>query len=192
MGGLSKCSPWVKKLFGRFPCPSSSLEKRGRPTTNVSSHSQQSHQSLSMQRCSITPFLEFMSFPHKIVNHDNLFPPSCPQALRDEVGRIIHEMLTNKNEVVDVYNKRLSALTRKMGMSVQSQIDIGDVFKVVKMDNYPLLRREILRFNTIMPSTVSCERCFSVIKHTIHINMNAETFIENVTNKLNGLYTKQL
>ena len=59
-----------------------------------------------------------------------------------------------------------------------------------------MLWRELTRANTIIPTTVSCEQSFSVVKHATHVNMKPATFMTNATNKylknqeLNGYENK--
>ena len=86
--------------------------------------------------------------------------------------------------MVDVNNERVRELTKKVGITVLTPISLCDVFKVIKRDEFPLLWKEMVVMNTIMPTTVSCEQSFSVLKHSAHINMNDETFKANVINKL--------
>ena len=63
-------------------------------------------------------------------------------------------------------------------------ISLTDVFSVLDSHSFPLLWKEFLKATTIMPTTVSCEQSFSVIKHAKHDNMKPESFIANATNKL--------
>ena len=69
-------------------------------------------------------------------------------------------------------------------MTVETQMNLDDVFRVVERSKYPLLWNEVIRINTIVPTSVSCERCFSVIKHSYHNNMKSNTLIAHVMNKL--------
>ena len=78
-------------------------------------------------------------------------------------------------------------------MTIETQINLDEVFRVVERNRYPLLWNETIKINTIVPTTVSCERCFSVIKQSFHTNMKSDTLIANVMNKLHeGPKKKQL
>ena len=177
---------WLKRCLDvRFPCPSTSLDMKGRQPTNarLASHFNQASRT---PLCSVLPLVQFFTFPHNIVHHIELFPSSCPQALKDEVERIVCEILTKSQQIIEVYNQRRLRLTEKAGIDVLTQVNLSDVFQVVKREAYPLLWGEMVKTLTVLPTTVSCEQCFSVVKHSIHVNMKAETFIANVTNKLHG------
>ena len=177
-------------LDERFPCPSKSLDMNGRRHSIVQRVSSE-NESSRMNNCSVMPLLDFFTFPHLFVFGFEMSQTSCPPELTEEVTRIVFEMTTKRQQIIDVYNERRVKLSEKAGITVVTQTSLFDVFKVVKRENYPLLWREVVRIDTITPSTVSCERCFSVIKRSLHVNMKAETFIANVTNKLHGYNVKR-
>ena len=58
------------------------------------------------------------------------------------------------------------------------------MFQVVERTKYPMLWTEVVKVKTIMPTTVSCEQSFSVTKRSFHANMNVNTVMANVTNKI--------
>ena len=47
-----------------------------------------------------------------------------------------------------------------------------------------MLWNKTIKINTIVPTTVSCEPCFSVIEQSYHTNMKSDTLIAKVKNKL--------
>lgn len=59
-----------------------------------------------------------------------------------------------------------------------------DIFTVLESEKYPLLWREYIKINAIIPTTVNCEQTFSVLKRAMHVNMKAEIAIAKVTNKM--------
>ena len=94
------------------------------------------------------------------------------------------DLNVNKRQILDAFQKRVEEMSHKVGFVVESRLSLTDVFQVVDREAYPLLRRSLTKLMTILPTTVSCERCFSVIKRSIHTNMKSDTFIANVMNKL--------
>ena len=104
--------------------------------------------------------------------------------IEDEIVRLSGDLNVNKRQILDAFQKRVEEMSHKVGFVVESRLSLTDVFQVVDREAYPLLRRSLTKLMTILPTTVSRERCFSVIKRSIHTNMKSDTFIANVMNKL--------
>ena len=171
-------------LETRFHSPSTHFNLNHGQATSLQLTSEGDRQSTNPHNCSVVQLMKLFTFPHNVVYHCGSLPLSCPQTLTDQVGRIVGKISLNRTQIVDVYNERVREMTKKVGITVLTQINLCDVFKVIKRDEFPLLWKEMVVMNTIMPTTVSCEQSFSVLKHSAHINMNDETFTANVINKL--------
>ena len=79
------------------------------------------------------------------------------------------EIVAKKEEIV----RRVQ--TSNDGRQRQTQtITLLDIFKVIDRRSYPYLWKVVVRTVTIMPTTVSCEQCFSCLKHRLHENMLKE------------------
>ena len=78
------------------------------------------------------------------------------------------------------------------GIDVSTQANLFDVFSVVGKQRLPLLWREMLKIDSIFATTVTCEQCISVMKHTIHVNVKCDTLTAKVIDKLHdGLTIKE-
>ena len=69
-------------------------------------------------------------------------------------------------------------------MDVVTKVSLHDVFMVVERTKFPLLWREVMKIHTIIPTTVSCEQSFSVMKQSFHPNMKTRTFTARARNKI--------
>ena len=166
----------------RFPIPSTSLDMKCKQNSNT----RQQHQGGDhYQRpfCSVQTVLEFISFPHNII-HSNELPTTLHHDMRREVLKISEEIMINQNRIKKVNQTRRKISTEALGFEIEMSTSLEDVFSVVDSKDYPLLWREYIKANTIIPTTVCCERSFSVIKQSTHTNMKTNTFIANATKKL--------
>ena len=166
----------------RFPCPSSSVDMKGRPSS-MRNTNPQNRPPLQPTRCSVTEVLQFMNFPENFM-HDIPLGCSYSHLLNEEVIRMRHDFDSHKPQILDVYQARLRRMKKEDGFVVNSKLSLTDVFCVVGREAYPMLWSTVMKTNTILPTTVSCERCFSVIKRSIHTNMKEATFISNEIYKL--------
>ena len=97
---------------------------------------------------------------------------------------LTREINIKKNSILDGFNQRISRATELTGYDVVSKVTFHDVFMVVERGKYPLLWREVMKLHTIIPTTVSCEQSFSVLKHSFHVNMKTRNVIANARNKI--------
>ena len=174
----------LHSLEMRFPVPSVSFDMKLRQHSRGSGVSLLNPPTtLEHLNCSVLPLLSFMAFPHDVVHFD-LSPSVLQRGLHDEVERMTQEILTRKNAIIKVNRERSRAVSKTVGFPVVTPIGVADVFTVLDSRDYPLIWREYIKSNTIVPTTVSCERSFSVTKYSIHLNMKGDSIIASVTNKL--------
>ena len=57
----------------------------------------------------------------------------------------------------------------------QSLVTLHDVFKKVKREKYPFLWNVLIWIHSFMPTSTSCEQCFSGLKRRLHENMKKTT-----------------
>ena len=166
----------------RFPIPSTSLDMKCKQNSNtLQQHQGGDHYQRPF--CSVLTVLEFISFPHNII-HSNELPTTLHHDMRREVLKISEEILINQNRIKKVNQTRRKISTEALGFEIEMSTSLEDVFSVVDSKDYPLLWMEYIKANTIIPTTVCCERSFSVIKQSTHTNMKTNTFIANATKKL--------
>ena len=89
------------------------------------------------------------------------------------------------------YIQRRQHISKVVRIEVSTQANLFDVFGVMGKQRFPLLWREMIKIETIFATTVTCEQCFSVMKHTIHVNMKCDTLTAKVINKLHNGKTKK-
>ena len=97
---------------------------------------------------------------------------------------LAHEIKDKKNSILEWFRQRISKATELTGFDVVSKVSLHDVFMVIERGEYPLLWREVMKLHTIIPTTVSCEQSFSVMKHSFHVNMKTRTFTAKARNKI--------
>ena len=167
----------------RFPVPSTSLDLKRKRNPITLRHLQQDMETLQRPDCSLLPLLEFITFPHQII-HFKTLPSVCQCEMRREVLKMAEEIMIHQTRICNINRERRVILSKEVGFDVEMPMSLVDVFSAVDTHQYPLLWREFIKENTVIPTTVSCEQSFSVIKRTMHINMNPDTYIGNTTNKL--------
>ena len=76
-------------------------------------------------------------------------------------------------------------MSNEVGIPIFTPINLSDVFCVLERHKYRFLWKEAVKMKTLA-TTISCEQCFSVMKHSIHVNMKSDLMIASVVNKLQG------
>ena len=84
------------------------------------------------------------------------------------------DIITNREQIINQSKQRTNAVSVKLGFEIEPTTTLQDVFPFVSREKYQGLWREALKLRTIMPTTVSCEQSFSVLKHTLHVNASME------------------
>ena len=95
---------------------------------------------------------------------------------------LFHEINHEKESIIKKYRQRVSKAEELTGLDVVTKVSLHDVFMVVERTKFPLLWREVMKLHTIIPTTVSCEQSFSVMKHSFHVNMKTRTFTAKARN----------
>ena len=69
-------------------------------------------------------------------------------------------------------------------------ITLQDVFRFVGKEEFPFLTTVVTKMLTALPTTVSCEQCFSRLKHRLHTNMKKQTAFNSlmVSERINELH----
>ena len=114
----------------------------------------------------------------------NTIPSFVPPFLKIEVMMLSREMTDKKNSILEGFRQRISKAAELTGFDVGSKVSLHDIFMVIERGKYPLLWKEVMKIHTIIPTTVSCEQSFSVMKHSFHPNMKTRTFTARARNKI--------
>ena len=114
----------------------------------------------------------------------NVFPSYVPPLLKHEMRFLFLEINREKESILDKFRERITKAEELTGLDVVSKVSLHDVFMVVERTKFPLLWREVMKLHTIIPTTVSCEQSFSVLKHSFHVNMKTRTFTAKARNKI--------
>ena len=89
-----------------------------------------------------------------------------------EIMQILTEIVNNEEAIKSRENRTYSL--DEMGQSSMKPITLLDAFQVINRYNYLFLWNVTLKAVTIMPTTVSCERQFSRLRHKLHNNLAKE------------------
>ena len=74
-------------------------------------------------------------------------------------------------------------MTELVGFEVETESSFQAILPFVDRRNYPNVWKEIVKMKTVIPTTVCCEQCFSVLKHALHKNMTTKTIRAKMTLK---------
>ena len=172
-----------ESLNMRFPCPSTSCDKRRKSTTTTMPATKDDTQERDpfLRHCSISALFDVLSF------HQSGETPTCSthphhRQLMLEIEMVGKE-IEQHQEIHGVLLEKNRHITSSVGYVVEVQVSLQDVFHFVSKERYPILWRENVKMKTLIPTTVSCEQSFSLIKHTLHNNKSMKTVFANVTAK---------
>ena len=132
--------------------------------------------------CSLLSTIQPLSLPQNMIQNHTI-PPFTNQDIENGIRSIENEIRLRRTQIIEKCLERCRHLSQITGIDVISPTNLMDLFSVIERQRYPLLWREVIKANTTLPTTVSCEQSFSVMKHTIHINMNPRTIISKTINK---------
>ena len=161
----------ILNLDIRFPCPGFSLEI-GMAKRNTD----------MMTKTLVPEFGKRMAMRYPFMMEVDLFN-FTDRFIKDRQINMwfvntFHEMEAFLTEVVE--NERM--ILEKAPLSKQDRqeknndiVTLFDVFKVVDRTKYPVLWDVVLRVLTYTPTSVSCEKCFSILKRRMHENMKRKT-----------------
>ena len=99
-----------------------------------------------------------------------------------EVQGILKEIVEKEREIVESSSSRNKDDENEVDEHV---ITLMDVFRVVERRKYPFLWNSVLCVLSYIPTSVSCERNFSILRRRMHENMKSETafaFVEMAKN----------
>ena len=166
----------------RFPCPSQSIYKRNKKREPDDSSIQKSLKRLPPQNhCSISDLFAVFSFENQFDTSSSSFFSTHQELMNkiEQARRECEQILTSTQTECETR----SPITDIVGFVVKIKRNLFDIFHFVPREKYPLLWDESVKLNTIIPTTVSCEQSFSVIKNTQHKNKSTVTVFANVTTK---------
>ena len=154
----------------RFPCPAFSLETSlaKRHTDQTSNTLQPAFYKRMQMKCPFAMEVDLFFFPDQFIKCRQINPWFLRQF--SEMELLMKEIVENERMVV----KKTTA-SKQDGQDVKdSIIDLSDVFKCVDKGKYPELWDIFLRTMTYIPTSVSCEQSFSILKRRLHENMKKE------------------
>ena len=163
----------------RFPCINTSVNKRiaGQNTNLEMLTLNQALLDHMRRACPFMLIAGVFLFPNDLIKHQmvNRFFIGGRYPEIDEISR---EILRKKDEILRTVQ---TSVQTRQGQT--QTITLLDVFKVIDKSNFPFLWEVVVRTLAVLPTTVSCEQCFSRLKHRLHENMlkeNAFCFLRMV------------
>ena len=166
----------------RFSCPSQSICKRNKKMETDDSTIQKTLKRLPPQmRCSVSDLFAVFSFENPCDPSSSSFFSTHHELMIEieEAKREYEQLVTSTHMDCEMR----SPITDVVGFVVKMKRSLLDIFRFVQKEKYPLLWNESVKLKTIIPTTVSCEQSFSVIKNTLHKNKSTGTVFANVTTK---------
>ena len=86
----------------------------------------------------------------------------------------------NRGQIIKESHERRSQL-RAVERNIYKELsttnvpNLLDVFSVIPKEAFPKLWAFVVKFLTVIPTSVACEQSFSYFRRTIHTNMSEET-----------------
>ena len=171
----------AQSLECRFHCPSQSLVKRMRMDKKVDRTSHDTSQQSQQSRCSIMDVFDILSFK-KTTEDGSLASCTNHVGIMAEIERVGDE-IKNHPEIVKAHSKTNHLISNAVGFVVEHEVTLQDIFCIVEKERFPLLWNETVKIKTIIPTTVSCEQSFSVMKNARPNTKKTETMFANFTTK---------
>ena len=157
----------------RFPCPSFSIKKI-LAARNTNQTTLRLHQPFLQTICLDCPLLEVVGiflFPDDLIKKREI-NPRFVSGKYPEIPLLATEILQSVEEIKNII------LRRREDDSNMSIITLLDVFQILPRNRYPFLWHVTMRILSFMPTSASCEQCFSCLRRRLHENM-AKTTVFN-------------
>ena len=153
----------------RFPCPSSSLNKRrlGDKRIVVDGEVDRGVLVRANLSCPLRLLDDVFIFPGEFLKNSTV-KEHLLSAFEGEVSRLCSELIRMKKELRSFF-KVDSVDDEEEPHPNIPPITLDDIFHYVDQSNYPLLRKSVFEVRSINPTTVSCEQSFSCLKHSNHV-----------------------
>ena len=174
----------ISNLNFRFPCPSTSLNKRRFGNTNDNGNQRVERRIVqrAYTSCPLRVLFDVYVFPCEFLRNSTV-----KQHLLSEYDGEVVRLCVQTSQMKDAL---LSSFKDKYNMEERgtdttgTTINLGDVFQHVPQSHYPELWKCVLAVRAINPTTVSCEQSFSCLKHSHHVNMKMENLCSLVGYRL--------
>ena len=132
-----------------------------------------------LPRCGVSPLLNIF-YLIQAPTLNTLPNAFFHDGFEDEWHRLLRLIHMNQGQIqMENYERcvRRRSQERKVRQQLATPncINLLDVFKVIPKDEFPITWSFVVKFLTIMPTTVGCEQSFSYFRRTIHTNMSEET-----------------
>ena len=169
----------------RFPCPSSSLNKRLLRTHVACRDGSVDVRAVSRAyaSCPLRLLFDVYSFPDEFLRYSTI-KEYLLREFNGEVRRLCIAMSGMRDAVLSVSNASSTNTDSTSDNHTPRRITLNDVFQHINHSDFPLLWRSVLEVGAINPTTVSCEQSFSCLKHSCHVNMKSENLCSLVDFRL--------
>ena len=163
---------FLQNMDIRFPCPSFSIKKKlaARNTNQTTLRLHQPFFQKIWLECPLFEVVGIFLFPNDLIKKHQI-NPRFVSGKYPEIPLLANEILQKAEEIKNV-------ILRREGDSNPSIITLLDVFQSVPKNRYPFLWHVTIRVLSFMPTSASCEKCFSCLRRRLHENM-AKTTVFN-------------
>ena len=168
----------------RFPCPSSSLNKRQLRNRVACREGSVDMRVVAraFTSCPLRLLFDVYIFPDEFLR-DSTIKEYLLNSFNGEVRRLCIAMSGKKEAIMSDFTDN-SANTDTAADRRTRKITLDDVFQHINVSSFPLLWKSVLEVRAVNPTTVSCEQSFSCLKHSNHVNMKSENLCSLVVLRL--------
>ena len=160
----------ILNLDIRFPCPGFSIDiaQAKQNTHDFTRNLEPTFYKEMKMKCPFEMEVDLFTFPDGFIKRREINPYFIRGGF-PEVEGILKEIVENKKTVTEKMRQIKDDEVRR-----ESTITLFDVFTVVVRTRYPFLWDMVLRVLSYIPTSVSCEQSFCILKRRMPENMKKE------------------
>ena len=171
----------VQIINVRFSSPSRSIGQRNKKTQPIDSKGKPSELLHHSTNCPIADMFDVFAFDTSIKPMPSTLFGNHQELMKEiaQARRELQQSLPTSEKLCEMR----SPISDNLGFIVEMKWTLFDCFHFIEREKYPLLWKENVKLRTIIPTTVSCEQSFSVMKNTLHKTKSTATVFANMTTK---------
>lgn len=183
--GVVRLSPSEREMFTatirsaitnmtvRFPCPSSSLNKRQAQNREACRKGFVDMRSVSLVNvsCPLRRLFDAFVFPDEFLRFSTIKEHLLFEF--DGEIRLLCIVMSREKEAIMSSCTTHCPITDTPLENHTCRITLEHIFQHISHSDFPLLWKCLLEVRAINPTTVNCEQCFSCLKHSNHFNMKS-------------------
>ena len=177
----------IKNLQVRFPCASTSLNKRrlGDAIKMVDACVDRGILVRAQLSCNLRLLNDVYMFPGEFLRNTTVKQYLLSE-LDGEVNRLCARLFMMQKELRKIF--KIDAVESNDNIHhPDTHITLAGIFRYVDHSEFPLLWKSVFEVLCINPTTVTCEQSFSCLKHSNHVNTKIDNLCKLVDCRLSIL-----